>query len=116
MFFQRGQQRTSLTAHWVPLRQAIEACVGHNPCRVLLAHSYLSGPLLLNSSGLTLTDLVLRLLDGNPAVAVGEQEISQGRLILNPVSLSLDQLELVIEQFGLILTRREALKRGNHGT
>lgn len=90
--------------------------------RVMIVDSGESGyPMLAvelkeNSSGLTLTDLVLRLLDGNPAVAVGEQEISQGRLILNPVSLSLDQLELVIEQFGLILTRREALKRGNHGT
>ena len=39
---------------WVPLQRAISACAEHNPCRVLLAKSYLSGPLLLNSSGLTL--------------------------------------------------------------
>ena len=56
-----------------------------------------------NPSGLTLVDLVLGLLEGDPAVAVGQQEIPQGRLILNPVSLGADQLELVIERFGSIL-------------
>ncbi len=56
-----------------------------------------------NPSGLTLVDLVLSLLEGDPAVAVGQQEIPQGRLILNPVSLGADQLELVIERFGSIL-------------
>ena len=57
-----------------------------------------------NPAGLTLVDLVLGLLEGDPAVAVGQQEMPQGRLILNPVSLRLDQLELVIERFGSILT------------
>ncbi len=56
-----------------------------------------------NPSGLTLVDLVLGLLEGDPAVAVGQQEIPRGRLILNPVSLGADQLELVIERFGSIL-------------
>ena len=56
-----------------------------------------------NPSGLTLLDLVLGLLEGDPAVAVGQQEIPRGRLILNPVSLGADQLELVIERFGSIL-------------
>ena len=58
-----------------------------------------------NPSGLTLVDLVLGLLEGDPAVAVGQQEIPRGRLILNPVSLGVDQLELVIERFGSILAR-----------
>ena len=58
-----------------------------------------------NPAGLRLLDLVLGLLEGDPAVAVGQQEIPQGRLILNPVSLGLDQLELVIERFGSILAR-----------
>lgn len=57
-----------------------------------------------DSAALTLVDLVLGLLEGDPAVAVGQQEIPRGRLILNPVSLGLDQLELVIERFGSILT------------
>jgi len=57
-----------------------------------------------NPAGLRLVDLVLGLLEGDPAVAVGQQEIPRGRLILNPVSLGLDQLELVIERFGSILT------------
>ena len=56
-----------------------------------------------NPSGLTLLDLVLGLLEGDPAVAVSQQEIPEGRLILNPVSLGVDQLELVIERFGSIL-------------
>ena len=56
-----------------------------------------------NPSGLTLVDLVLGLLEGDPAVAVGQQEIPRGRLILNPVSLGVDQAELVIERFGSIL-------------
>ncbi len=58
-----------------------------------------------NPSGLTLVDLVLGLLEGDPSVAVGQQEMPRGRLILNPVSLGVDQLELVIERFGSILTR-----------
>ena len=58
-----------------------------------------------NPAGLTLVDLVLGLLEGDPAVAVGQQEIPRGRLILNPVSLSVDQLELIIERFGSILAR-----------
>lgn len=58
-----------------------------------------------NPAGLTLVDLVLGLLEGDPAVAVGQQDLPQGRLILNPVSLGLDQLELVIERFGSILAR-----------
>ena len=58
-----------------------------------------------NPSGLTLVDLVLGLLEGDPAVAVGQQEMPRGRLILNPVSLGVDQLELVIERFGSILAR-----------
>jgi len=57
-----------------------------------------------NPAGLTLVDLVLGLLEGDPAVAVGQQEMPRGRLILNPVSLGADQLELVIERFGSILT------------
>lgn len=55
-------------------------------------------------AGLTLVDLVLGLLEGDPAVAVGQQEMPRGRLILNPVSLGGDQPELVIERFGSILT------------
>ncbi len=58
-----------------------------------------------NPSGLTLVDLVLGLLEGDPSVAVGQQEMPRGRLILNPVSLGVDQLELVIERFGSILAR-----------
>ena len=58
-----------------------------------------------NPAGLTLVELVLGLLEGDPAVAVGQQEIPRGRLILNPVSLSVDQLELIIERFGSILAR-----------
>ena len=56
-----------------------------------------------NPSGLTLLDLVLGLLEGDPAVAVSQQEMPRGCLILNPVSLGVDQLELVIERFGSIL-------------
>lgn len=56
-----------------------------------------------NPSGLTLVNLVLGLLEGDPAVAVGQQEMPRGRLIVNPVSLSLDQLKPVIERFGSIL-------------
>lgn len=56
-------------------------------------------------AGLTLVDLVLGLLEGDPAVAVGQQEMPRGRLILNPVSLGMDQPELVIERFGSILAR-----------
>ena len=58
-----------------------------------------------NTAGLTLVDLVLGLLEGDPAVAVGQQEIPQGHLILNPVSLGVDQPELIIERFGSILAR-----------
>ena len=53
--------------------------------------------------GLTLVDLVLGLLEGDPAVAVGQQEMPRGRLILNPVSLGMDQLELVMDRFRSIL-------------
>ncbi len=60
-----------------------------------------------NPAGLTLVDLVLGLLEGDPAVAVGQQEMPRGRLILNPVSLGADQLELIIERFGSILAGRE---------
>ena len=56
-----------------------------------------------DTAGLTLVDLVLGLLEGDPSVAVGQQEMPRGRLILNPVSLSLDQLKPVIERFGSIL-------------
>ena len=66
-------------------------------------YSLLAVELEENPSALTLVDLVLGLLEGDPAVAVGQQEIPQGRLILNPVSLGADQLELVIERFGSIL-------------
>ena len=58
-----------------------------------------------NPSGLTLVDLVLGLLEGDPSVAVGQQEMPRGCLTLNPVSLGVDQLELVIERFGSILAR-----------
>ncbi len=58
-----------------------------------------------NPAGLTLVELVLRLLEGDPSVAVGQQEMPRGRLILNPVSLGADQLELIIERFGSILAR-----------
>ena len=54
-------------------------------------------------SGLTAVDLVLRLLEGDPAVAVSQEEINQGYLIINPMSLAADHLELVIERFGAIL-------------
>lgn len=54
-------------------------------------------------SGLTPVDLVLHLLEGDPAVAVGQEEITRGCLILNPMSLAEDQLELVIERFRSIL-------------
>ena len=56
-----------------------------------------------NPAGLTLVDLVLGLMEADPAVAVGQQEMPRGRLILNPMSLGLDQLELVIERFKSIL-------------
>ena len=56
-----------------------------------------------NPAGLTPVDLVLGLLEGDPAVAVGQQEMPRGRLILNPVSLGLDQLKRVIERFRSIL-------------
>ncbi len=56
-----------------------------------------------NPAGLTLVDLVLGLLEGDPAVAVGQQEMPLGRLILNPVSLGVDQLELVMDRFRSIL-------------
>lgn len=58
-----------------------------------------------DTAGLTLVDLVLGLLEGDPAVAVGQQEMPRGRLILNPVSLGADQLEPVIERFASILAR-----------
>ena len=58
-----------------------------------------------NPAGLTPVNLVLGLLEGDPAVAVGQQEMPRGRLILNPVSLGSDQLEPVIERFGSILAR-----------
>lgn len=56
-----------------------------------------------NPAGLTLVDLVLGLMEADPAVAVGQQEMPRGRLILNPMSLGLDHLELVIERFKSIL-------------
>ena len=58
-----------------------------------------------DTAGLTLVDLVLGLLEADPAVAVGQQEMPRGRLILNPVSLGADQLEPVIERFASILAR-----------
>lgn len=56
-----------------------------------------------NPAGLTLVDLVLGLMEGDPAVAVGQQEMPRGRLILNPVCLGVDQLELVMDRFRSIL-------------
>ncbi len=56
-----------------------------------------------NPSGLTVVNLVLRLLEGDPAVAVSQEEISRGHLILNPMSLAEDQLEWVIERFRSIV-------------
>ena len=37
-----------------PIRQAVSFCAGDAPCSVLFAQSYLSGPIRINSSGVTL--------------------------------------------------------------
>ena len=56
-----------------------------------------------DQSGITVVDIVLRLLDGDPAVAVGQEELSKGYLIIDPISLTIDQLDIVIKRFSSIL-------------
>lgn len=53
--------------------------------------------------GITVVDIVLQLLEGDPAVAVGQEELSKGYLIINPICLTVDQLEIVIKRFSSIL-------------
>lgn len=91
--------------------QTLRAGLEGLPClRVAVVDSGQSGyPLLAVEleeipGGLTLVDLVLGLLEGDPAVAVGQQEMPRGRLTINPVSLGVDQLELVMDRFRSILT------------
>lgn len=55
------------------------------------------------SSKLTAVALLLHLLEGDPAIAVSQEEILQRNLILNPISLAADQLELIIKRFSSIL-------------
>ena len=55
-------------------------------------------------AGITVADMVLRLLDGDPAVAVGQEGLLQGYLIVDPVSLGVDQLEIVIRRFSAVLS------------
>ena len=56
-----------------------------------------------DQAGITVVDIVLRLLDGDPAVAVGQEELSKGYLIIDPISLTIDQLDIVIKRFSSIL-------------
>jgi polygalacturonase len=39
---------------WQPIQRALASCAGHAACHIKFANSYLSGPLRINSSGVTL--------------------------------------------------------------
>jgi len=56
-------------------------------------------------AGITVVDMVLQLLDGDPAIAVGQEGLSKGYLIIDPVSLGVDQLEIVIKKFSAVLLK-----------
>ena len=56
-------------------------------------------------AGITVVNMVLQLLDGDPAIAVGQEGLSKGYLIIDPVSLGVDQLEIVIKKFSAVLLK-----------
>jgi D-glucosaminate-6-phosphate ammonia-lyase len=55
--------------------------------------------------GLTAVDLVDRLFEDDPAIAVGQEGVTHGYITVNPVNLKGDQPSLLVERLRTILVR-----------
>mmetsp|Transcript_4097 Transcript_4097/g.7914 ORF Transcript_4097/g.7914 Transcript_4097/m.7914 type:complete len:412 (+) Transcript_4097:67-1302(+) len=51
---QFGAVGDGTTNDWEPIQKAVASCTGHSTCRVVFAKRYLSGNIVVNSSGVTL--------------------------------------------------------------